>query len=246
MSEVIQKDLVVAIQDMGAAGLTSSSFEMASKGQVGMELNLDKIPLRDSSITPEEILLSESQERMLMVVEPSKLKEIEIVFAHWGLDAAVVGTILPNRLVRLTWKGEVLTELDPDLLVERAPRYERAFSPWKWKNQTSSTLEKSSFTLPLNCLKRLITKMNPGFWVEISIFSCQEKVTLTSAHCNARSIKKTVSCNNLLIVILLFHYPARSMGINLLYGSPIFPTTPKLRDLIALLIISSLANILEN
>lgn len=144
--EVIQKDLVVSIQDMGAAGLTSSSFEMASKGQVGMELHLDKVPLRDSSITPEEILLSESQERMLMVVEPHQFKAVEAVFAHWGLDAAVIGTVLEERKVRLIWKSEVLVELDPDLLVEQAPRYERPFVPWKWKNQLSPKLEKNNLS----------------------------------------------------------------------------------------------------
>lgn len=132
--EVIQKDLVVAIQDMGAAGLTSSSFEMASKGQVGMEMHLDKVPLRDSSITPEEILLSESQERMLMVVEPSKFAAIQEVFTHWGLDAAIVGHIRKERVVRLMWQGEPLVEIDPDLLVEEAPRYERPYRPWSWKN----------------------------------------------------------------------------------------------------------------
>lgn len=137
--EVIQKDLVVAIQDMGAAGLTSSSFEMASKGQVGMEMHLDKVPLRDSSITPEEILLSESQERMLMVVEPGKFAAIQDVFAHWGLDAAVVGHILPERKVRLLWQGEVLVEIDPDLLVEHPPKYERPYHQWTWKNHQSST-----------------------------------------------------------------------------------------------------------
>jgi phosphoribosylformylglycinamidine synthase len=142
--EVIQKDLVVAIQDMGAAGLTSSSFEMASKGQIGMELHLDKVPIRDSSITAEEILLSESQERMLMVVEPAKFAAIQDVFAHWGLDAAVVGHILPERVVRLIWQGEVLSELDPDLLVEQAPRYERPYFAWTWKNNQPSSRSSSS------------------------------------------------------------------------------------------------------
>lgn len=143
--EVIQKDLVVSIQDMGAAGLTSSSFEMASKGQVGMELHLDKVPLRDSSITPEEILLSESQERMLMVVEPAKFTAIQDVFAHWGLDAAVVGHILEERAVRLLWQGEVLAEIDPDLLVEEAPRYERPYHAWNWKNHgATESLVKAS------------------------------------------------------------------------------------------------------
>jgi phosphoribosylformylglycinamidine synthase len=133
--EVIQKDLVVSIQDMGAAGLTSSSFEMASKGQLGMEVHLDKVPLRDSSITPEEILLSESQERMLMIVKPENLGEIQDVFAHWGLDAVPIGHILRERVVKLLWHGELLTSIDPDLLVENAPRYERPYNKWVPKNK---------------------------------------------------------------------------------------------------------------
>ncbi|HEX4924588.1 MAG TPA: phosphoribosylformylglycinamidine synthase subunit PurL, partial [Bdellovibrionales bacterium] len=110
--EVIQKDMVVAIQDMGAAGLTSSSFEMASRGGVGFDMHLDKIPLRDSRMTPEEILLSESQERMLAIVEPSKFEEIRKMFHKWGLDADVIGTVSDQRNMRLFWKGELLTEID--------------------------------------------------------------------------------------------------------------------------------------
>lgn len=126
--EILAQDLVVAMQDMGAAGLTSSSFEMASKGQVGFDLHLDKVPLRNSNLGPEEILLSESQERMLLVCEPKNLKAIESVFHRWGLEATVIGQVTTGRKVKLTWKGETLTEIDPDLIVEHAPRYERPYS----------------------------------------------------------------------------------------------------------------------
>lgn len=135
---VIQKKLVVAIQDMGAAGLTSSSFEMASKGQVGMKLDLSKVPLRDAQMGPEEILLSESQERMLLVCEPGKLADIQKEFDIWGLDASVVGEITSGRKVSLWWRGECLTEIDPDLLVENAPMYERPYSAWAPKHQKAS------------------------------------------------------------------------------------------------------------
>lgn len=134
--EVIQKKLVVAIQDMGAAGLTSSSFEMASKGGVGMVMNLDMVPLRDSSMTPEEILLSESQERMLLVCEPGRFSEIEAVFKKWGLDAVRVGEVQGDKKVTLKWHGQILTEIDPDLLVENAPMYERPFQSWTHPNRT--------------------------------------------------------------------------------------------------------------
>lgn len=126
--EVMKEDLVVAIQDMGAAGLTSSSFEMASKGGVGFRLDLDQVPLRDSSMSPEDILLSESQERMLLVCEPAKYDAICAIFERWGLDAVKIGEVTDKRTVELKWHNETLTEIDPDLLVENAPRYDR---PWK-------------------------------------------------------------------------------------------------------------------
>lgn len=129
--EILRRDLVVAMQDMGAAGLTSSSFEMSSKGGVGMMMELDRVPVRDATITPEEILLSESQERMLLVCEPTKFPEIRAVFEKWDLEATKIGEVRAERKVMLKWKGEVLTEIDPDLLVENAPRYERPYNAWK-------------------------------------------------------------------------------------------------------------------
>jgi phosphoribosylformylglycinamidine synthase len=125
--EVFRSDLVVAIQDMGAAGLTSSSFEMAAKGQVGFRIELDKVPLRDSTLTPEDILLSESQERMLLIAEPKNLPAIAKIFSKYGLDAAVIGEIVAGTDVELVWHGETLTKIDPQLLTEQAPLYDRPF-----------------------------------------------------------------------------------------------------------------------
>ena len=141
--EVIQNKLVVAIQDMGAAGLTSSSFEMASKGQIGMKLDLSKVPLRDSMMGPEEILLSESQERMLLICEPAKFSALCQVFERWGLDASVIGELVDDRKVSLWWKGECLTSLDPDLFTENSPLYERPFQKWSSPNKVDKikTLE---------------------------------------------------------------------------------------------------------
>lgn len=135
--EVMKENLVVAIQDMGAAGLTSSSFEMASKGGVGFDIDLSKVPLRDNSLTPEDILLSESQERMLLICEPSKFERIKSIFHRWDLDAAVIGEVISGKNVKLKWKGELLTEIDPDLLVENAPQYNRDFNTWKPKNRVT-------------------------------------------------------------------------------------------------------------
>jgi phosphoribosylformylglycinamidine synthase II len=142
--EVMEKDLVVAIQDMGAAGLTSSSFEMAAKGGVGFDLHLDRVPLRDSSMEPEDILLSESQERMLLIAEPSKLEAIQAVFARWDLDAVSIGTVTPAKsgtLVRLLWHGDVLTSIDPRLLTDHAPAYERPFQQWKSRVRREAVTE---------------------------------------------------------------------------------------------------------
>lgn len=133
--EVMKENLVVAIQDMGAAGLTSSSFEMAAKGGVGFDIDLKKVPLRDSSLTPEDILLSESQERMLLICKPEQLQALQKVFAKWHLDAVAIGEVTSSKKVKLCWGNEVLTEIDPGWLVDNAPVYHRDFSPWKSKNQ---------------------------------------------------------------------------------------------------------------
>lgn len=128
--EVIGQDLVVSIQDMGAAGLTSSSFEMSAKGGLGFDLELDKVPVRDSTIGPEEILLSESQERMLLICEPAKFAAIEKIFANWGLDAVRVGKVRADKTMRLLWKGETLAEIDPGLVVDNSPEYKRPYDAW--------------------------------------------------------------------------------------------------------------------
>ncbi len=135
--EVIREDLVVAIQDMGAAGLTSSSFEMSSKGGVGFKIDLDKVPLRDETLTPEDILLSESQERMLLVCEPEKLSQIQEIFHRWTLDATPIGVVTENKNIDLYWKGDHICGIDPDLLVENAPVYDRPFESYKKTNRGS-------------------------------------------------------------------------------------------------------------
>src|SRR6185503_4184269 len=88
---------VIAIQDMGAAGLTCSAVEMGAKGDLGVRLDLDKVPCREAGMTPYEMMLSESQERMLMVLRPEKEAEAEAVFRKWGLDFAIVGETTPSR-----------------------------------------------------------------------------------------------------------------------------------------------------
>jgi len=136
--QVIHSGLVVAIQDMGAAGLTSSSFEMAAKGEIGFDLNLDLVPLRDPTLTAEDIMLSESQERMLLVCRPENFAAIQKVFNHWDLDAVKIGEVIKERKVRLRFKGELVCEMDPHLLTENAPLYERPFDEWTSPRQVPS------------------------------------------------------------------------------------------------------------
>lgn len=166
--DVINQNLVVAIQDMGAAGLTSSSFEMASKGNVGLDLYLDQVPLRDPTMSPEDILLSESQERMLLVCEPDKLEAIQKVFSKWNLDAHKIGTVNKERVVRLNWHGEVICEIDPHTLTENSPHYDRKYSP-DFKNSENKVKkenwEKVSFNQDL--LDRIYSSnsLMPRNWI---------------------------------------------------------------------------------
>ncbi len=125
--EAMEKEGIVAIQDMGAAGLTSSSVEMAARGGVGVKLDLDKVPTREEGMTPYEIMLSESQERMLVVCERGKEKEIMEVFKKWGLDAVIIGEVIEEPVLRLFWKGEVVAELPIKALTDEAPVYYRPF-----------------------------------------------------------------------------------------------------------------------
>lgn len=125
--EIIDQDLVIAMQDMGAAGLTSSSFEMSAKGGLGLSLDLSRVPLRDASMSPEEILLSESQERMLLVCEPKKLPQVQKVFSRWGLDAVEIGQVRSQAEIQLWWRGEKICEINPAEIVDHAPRFERKY-----------------------------------------------------------------------------------------------------------------------
>ena len=125
--ELMASDAIVAIQDMGAAGLTSSSVEMASKGGVGFELDLDKVPQREAGMAPYEIMLSESQERMLIVLKPDRQDLAQGIFEKWGLDFAVIGRITDTGRLRILCGGEVEADIPIASLVDDTPEYER---PW--------------------------------------------------------------------------------------------------------------------
>jgi len=125
--EIMAKGCVIAIQDMGAAGLTSSATEMGAKGDLGVTLDLDKVPCREEGMTAYEMMLSESQERMLMVLKPEKEKEAEAIFRKWGLDFAIVGETTPTRRFIVKHRGEVMADLPIKELGSQAPEYKRPF-----------------------------------------------------------------------------------------------------------------------
>ena len=123
----MKKGLVVACQDMGAAGLTCSSFEMADKGELGLSLHLDKVPLRDKSLKPEDILLSESQERMLLICEPSQWEKLKNLFENHQLEVCILGEILSQKEIQLFWKGKQILKADPKLWTSHAPLEDRPY-----------------------------------------------------------------------------------------------------------------------
>ena len=119
--EAIEKGLMQSCQDMGAAGLSCSSFEMASNGGLGLSLYLDKVPLRDKSMLPEEILLSESQERMLFICTPKQFPSLKALFNDYQLELVQIGKVLKEKSVKLHWKGNLLLKIDPLVFTEKAP-----------------------------------------------------------------------------------------------------------------------------
>jgi phosphoribosylformylglycinamidine synthase len=123
--EAMQTGAIVAIQDMGAAGLTCSTMEMASRGGTGIEIDLAKVPQRETGMTPYEIMLSESQERMLLVAEKGREPEVLNVFKKWGLDAVVVGTVTEGGIARINNNGRVAAEIPAHPLAEEGPVYNR-------------------------------------------------------------------------------------------------------------------------
>ena len=125
--ELMASGAVVAIQDMGAAGLTCSAVEMGASGNLGIELDLDQVPVREEAMTAYEMMLSESQERMLMVLHPHKREEAEAIFTKWGLDFAVVGKTTDDLRFRVHHQGEQVADLPIKQLGDEAPEYDRPY-----------------------------------------------------------------------------------------------------------------------
>jgi len=210
--EVIQAGLVVAIQDMGAAGLTCSSSEMAGKGGVGIELELEKVPVREKGMTPYEIMLSESQERMLMIVEPDNLEEVQKVFQKWDLDAVVIGKVTDDKMLRVKLNEQVLAEIPAEYLVlgGKAPVYTReakkpSYIDEKKSMDISSLPEPENYTSALyrlisepsiaskksifsqyDYMVQIATKIEPGSDAAVIVIKGTDKAIALSTDCNAR------------------------------------------------------------
>jgi phosphoribosylformylglycinamidine synthase len=140
--EAFKSGAVVAAQDMGAAGITCSTAEMAAKGGVGIELDLDKIPVREAGMVPYEYLLSESQERMLFVAQPGREQELIAIFHRWGLQAVVAGQVIADPIVRIFYQGGIAAEIPATALADNTPIYHRellatppdyAQTAWQWQ-----------------------------------------------------------------------------------------------------------------
>jgi phosphoribosylformylglycinamidine synthase subunit PurL len=130
-----ERGMVVGIQDMGAAGLTCSTLEMAARGGAGMVVDIDKVPLRESGMTPYEIMLSESQERMLLVATPESEARVRALFDKWDLEAAVIGRVTEDGRVRINWKGTTVADLPAAAVADDAPRYDRPQERPAWQDE---------------------------------------------------------------------------------------------------------------
>ncbi len=157
--ELMKDDSIISIQDMGAAGLTSSSVEMASKGNLGIEINLDKIPCREAKMTPYEIMLSESQERMLLILKSGKEEDAKKIFKKWGLDFSVVGKTTNSKNLVLNFLNKEVANLPLSSLSSDAPIYDR-----KWKKSLPSKkikYKKDYKSLNIfECLKKILASPN--------------------------------------------------------------------------------------
>src|SRR5437764_3062838 len=158
--EIMATDAIVGIQDMGAAGLTSSSFEMAGRAGTGVRLDLDRVPVRESGMTPYEIMLSESQERMLIVAKRGREDEVVRIFEKWDLNAAVIGEVTDDGFVRLFWRDEEVGTIPVDPISTEAPVYRRPMA--EIKRQLPDTLDRAGggAGARLSHLQRLLASPN--------------------------------------------------------------------------------------
>ena len=207
--ELMQRDLIIAIQDMGAAGLTSSSVEMAGRGGTGLKLDLNRIPTREEGISPYELLLSESQERMLIVAKAGCEEEVRAIFSRWDLQAEVVGEVTDDGQFRASWAGEEVIHIPVTALTDDAPVYER---PTKQPDDFAKRqhLDLNSLPFPTDygqTLLRLLTSPNLASkeWVyrQYDSFVCGNTVVQPGSDAaiirlkgTTKGIGLTVDCNS--------------------------------------------------
>ena len=158
--ELMSGDSIIAIQDMGAAGLTSSSIEMASKGNLGIEINLNKVPCRESKMTPYEIMLSESQERMLIVLENGKEDLAKKIFDKWNLDFAVIGKTNDSKNIELFFNDKKVADIPVNTLVENSPMYERKWKKAKLPKKVKIKKEQFKNLKVINILSKILSHPN--------------------------------------------------------------------------------------
>ena len=158
--ELMAGDSIIAIQDMGAAGLTSSSIEMASKGNLGIEINLNKVPCRETKMTPYEIILSESQERMLIVLENGKEDQAKKIFDKWNLDFAVIGKTTKSKKIELFFDNEQVANIPVNTLVENSPMYDRKWKKAKLPKKNKIKKEDLKNLKIIDVLKKVLSHPN--------------------------------------------------------------------------------------
>ena len=158
--ELMAGDSIIAIQDMGAAGLTSSSIEMASKGNLGIEINLNKVPCRETNMTPYEIMLSESQERMLIVLEKGKEEMAQKIFDKWNLDFAVIGKTTKSKKIQLYFNEEKVADIPVSTLVENSPMYDRKWKKAKLPKKIKIKKEEFKTLKIKNVLNKILSNPN--------------------------------------------------------------------------------------
>ena len=157
--ELMKTDTIVSIQDMGAAGLTSSSVEMASKGKLGIEIDLNKVPCREENMQPFELMLSESQERMLIVLKEGKEKEAEKIFKKWDLDFSVIGKMTDSKNLVLHFKDEIVCDIPITSLADEAPKYNREWESTPLPQAIDMDQKLKDLDIK-TCLKQLLSHEN--------------------------------------------------------------------------------------
>ncbi|MFL2650090.1 MAG: phosphoribosylformylglycinamidine synthase subunit PurL [Alphaproteobacteria bacterium] len=201
--ELMKEDAIIAIQDMGAAGLTSSSFEMASKGNCGVKLFLNEVPCRESKMTPYEMMLSETQERMLMVIKPDKKKITFDIFKKWGLDAIEIGHLTDTGKMQMYFNDCLVGELPIKPLADSAPEYDR---PWKKKELKTIKVKKRKLQIknvfldmissPNHSSKEWLFRQYDNMVMCDTIFSSEESdAAIVRIHNTKKAVAITCDCN---------------------------------------------------